>query len=89
MKIIKIGAMWCPGCLVMKKVWKEIISKYPELLIEEYDYDMDADLISKYNPGKILPIVIFLDTDNHEIGRLIGEKTYDEIISKILEYSDL
>ena len=24
MKIVKIGAMWCPGCLVMKKIWNNM-----------------------------------------------------------------
>ena len=47
MKIIKIGAMWCPGCLVMKKVWKNILSDYPELNIIELDYDMDGHRICK------------------------------------------
>ena len=34
MKIIKIGAIWCPGCLVMKKVWKNIITNYPDIALE-------------------------------------------------------
>jgi len=28
MKIIRINAMWCSGCLSMKKIWKEIESEY-------------------------------------------------------------
>ena len=24
MKIIRINAMWCPGCLISKGIWKEI-----------------------------------------------------------------
>ena len=28
MKIIKVGAIWCPGCLVMKKVWNNILKDY-------------------------------------------------------------
>ena len=24
MKVLKFGAVWCPGCLVMKPRWKEI-----------------------------------------------------------------
>ena len=41
MKIIKINAMWCSGCLSMKKIWKEIKEEYPNLNIVEYDYDLN------------------------------------------------
>ena len=30
MKIVKIGAIWCPGCLVMKKIWNKLLKKYEE-----------------------------------------------------------
>ena len=29
MKIIKINAMWCPGCLISKSIWNEIEKTYP------------------------------------------------------------
>ncbi len=86
MKIIKIGAIWCPGCLVMKKVWKNILNDYHNLNIMELDYDMDSSEVSKYNPGKVLPVVIFLDKDNNELERLIGEQTEDILRKKIDEY---
>ena len=75
MKIIKIGAIWCPGCLVMKKIWKNILNDYNDLEVIELDYDFDRDEVNKYNPGKILPIVIFLDKNGNELERLIGEQT--------------
>ena len=28
MKLIKIGAIWCSGCLVMNKVWNKLIKEY-------------------------------------------------------------
>ena len=43
MKIIKIGAVWCPGCLVMKKVWNKITNDYPNLDIKEYDLDLNLN----------------------------------------------
>lgn len=88
MKIVKIGAVWCPGCLVMNKVWNEIRKNYPDRLIEELDYDMDSMEVGKYNPGKVLPVIIFLDNNNVEIDRLIGEKKYDEISELIEKYED-
>lgn len=85
MKLLKFNAVWCPGCLVMKKVWKEIIEENPSLVIEEYDYDMDEDEVIKYNVGEKLPVVIMVDDIGNEIKRLTGEKTREEIISFIKE----
>lgn len=85
MKLLKFNAVWCPGCLVMKKVWKEIIEENPSLVIEEYDYDMDEDEVIKYNVGEKLPVVIMVDEIGNEIKRLTGEKTREEIISFIKE----
>lgn len=84
MKIIKIGAVWCPGCLVMHKVWREI-TQNNSITIEELDYDMDSLEVSKYNVGQVLPVIIFLDEQNYELTRLIGEQstiTIQEIINK-------
>lgn len=88
MKIIKIGAIWCPGCLVMKKVWKNIMADYGNIDIIELDYDMDSEEVVKYNPGKILPVVIFMDRDNNEIDRIIGEVEEEVIRRKIDEYNE-
>ena len=88
MKIIKIGAIWCPGCLVMKKVWKNIMTDYENINIIEYDYDMDSEEVVKYNSGKILPVVIFMDKNNNEIDRIIGETKEEVLRRKIDEYND-
>lgn len=85
MKIVKIGAIWCPGCLVMKKIWNSLLKKY-ELDIIELDYDMDSEEISKYNIGKILPVVIFLDNEGNELERLIGEQKESKLEELINKY---
>lgn len=84
MKIIRINALWCSGCLYMKKVWKEVENTYPNLDIETYDYDMDEEIVKSYNPGTILPVVIFYK-DGMEYKRLNGEKKKEEIIEIIKE----
>lgn len=84
MKIVKINAMWCSGCLYMKKIWKEVLKEYPDLDITEYDYDMDEDVVKTYNPGTILPVAIFYKNDT-EYKRLNGEKNKEEIIEVIKE----
>ncbi len=85
MKIIKIGAVWCPGCLVMKKVWKNICNDY-DLDITELDLDMDSHEANEYNPGKVLPIVIFLDDNGNELERLVGEQSEDKLRGVIDKY---
>ncbi len=84
MKIIKIGAIWCPGCLVMNKIWKNISEDYPNLNITKLDLDMDKEESDKYNPGNILPVTIFLDEDNNELERLIGEQK-EEVLRKTID----
>lgn len=83
MKILKFNAIWCSGCIVMKKIMKEIEEEYPNIEIESYDYDMDEDMVKKYNIGEIIPVLVFLDENNNEIGRLIGEKRKNDIIKEI------
>ena len=85
MKIIKIGAIWCPGCLVMKKIWKNI-EKENELNIKELDYDIDKEEVEKYNIGNILPVIIFLNDKEQELERLIGEQKEEKILEIINKY---
>ena len=85
MKIIKINAVWCSGCLAMKKVWKEIEKEHPEFEIINYDYDMDEE-VGKYGDLEVLPVTI-LQNKGKEI-RLIGEKTKKEILEKIGELNE-
>ena len=59
MKIIKINAMWCPGCLISKSIWAEIENDYPNHEYISLDYDLDEDIVEQYNVGDILPVVIF------------------------------
>ena len=86
MKIIKIGAIWCPGCLVMKKIWKNILNDYQDLNVTELDYDMDSEEVNKYNPGKVLPVIIFQDDTGNELTRLIGEQKENIIKDNIDKY---
>lgn len=83
MKILKFNAIWCSGCLVMKKTMKEIEELYPDIEIESYDYDIDTDEVEKWNIGEIIPVLVFVDENYKEISRLIGEKTKKEIIKEI------
>ena len=81
MKVIKIGAIWCGGCLIMNNVWNKIKKNYNFDYLE-LDLDMDEDEVKKYNPGDKLPIFIILDNDK-EVERFIGEYSYDELGKKL------
>lgn len=82
MKIIKISAMWCPSCLIMNDLIDDLLNEY-NLDITRYDYDLDQEIVSKYNVGNILPVLIKVDGNGNEISRIIGEKSKKELIKFI------
>ncbi len=77
MEIIKIGALWCPACLITNNSLSKVMEKYPNIKVTNLDYDFDDEAL-KYNVGNTLPVLIFMK-DDKEITRLIGEKTEKEI----------
>ena len=81
MKLVKIGAIWCSGCLVMNKVWKQVLEE-KNIETIELDYDMDEEKVKEYNPGDVLPIFIFLVNDK-EVLRIVGEKSKKEMLGEI------
>ena len=83
MRVVKINAIWCSGCLVMNKIWKNITNKY-EIETLNLDYYMDEEEVNKYNVGDILPVFIFFDQDK-EITRVIGEVSEKEMLDKLRE----
>lgn len=83
MEIIKIGAMWCPGCIVMKKTFKQIEEDF-NIKIKSLDLDFDEEEVSKYNVGDTLPVII-VNKDGKEVKRIIGEKSYQELKSLLEE----
>ena len=85
MKIIKVGAMWCPACIVTNKYWKDIKNKYKDISFEDLDIDIDEEQVKKLNIGKILPEIIIYSDDDEELKRLIGEKKKEEIEKELGE----
>lgn len=78
MKLVRISAIWCPACLIMRPRMEQVVNSFPHFEHVEYDYDLDEDIIKKYNISNKLPVFILLDGDK-ELTRIIGEKTVDEI----------
>ncbi len=88
MKVLKFGAVWCSGCLVMRPRWSEIEKEYPWLKTEYYDYDKDKEMVAKYRIDKNLPTFVFLDKNGQEFLRLSGEPSKEELVKIILENKD-
>ncbi|MBR3211126.1 MAG: thioredoxin family protein [Bacilli bacterium] len=83
MKIIKIGAIWCSGCLVMNSVISKVKKNYSIDMIE-YDLDMDEEEVLPYHPGDVLPVFIIMN-EEEEVSRFVGEYSYDEFVRKLKE----
>ena len=77
-EFIVVSAMWCPSCLILKKELKKIEEEF-NINYKLLDYDFDEDEVLKLNVGDKLPVIICNDK------RLIGEKSYEEIISFLKE----
>ena len=84
MKVLKFGAVWCPGCLIMKPRWAEIEKANPWLETQYFEHDDCLEDVKKYEVGDTLPVFIFLDKTGQEILRLRGEISKEEIL-KILQ----
>lgn len=78
MKIIKVGAIWCPACLITNNSLTKVLKEYPNLELISLDYDFDEEEVAKYNVGTVLPELIFIDGDK-EVLRVKGEKSYKEL----------
>ena len=85
MKVLKFGAVWCSGCLVMKPRWREIEKENPWLKNEYYDFDKDKETVKKWKIDKNLPVFIFLDKNGKEFLRLHGEISKEELLNIIKE----
>lgn len=88
MKVLKFGAIWCPGCLIMKPMWEKIEKENPWLRNEYYDYDQDKEAVSKWQIDETLPTFIFVDKNENELFRLQGERSKAELEKIIQEYKD-
>jgi thiol-disulfide isomerase/thioredoxin len=89
MKVLKFGAVWCNGCLVMRPRWAEIEKENPWLKTEYFDFDQNREMADKYGIASgVLPVFIFLDREGKEILRLSGEVEKKELFEVIAKNKD-
>lgn len=86
MKVVKITAIWCSGCLIMNKVWNKVLENH-DIETISLDLDMDEEEANKYNPGNILPVFIFFNNDK-EVKRVVGEHDVSYMLDMIGEVID-
>jgi thiol-disulfide isomerase/thioredoxin len=88
MKVLKIGAEWCPGCIIMRPRWKKIENENHWLETEYFDFDKSKEIVEKYNIDDVLPAFIFLDNNGVEIDRVTGEISEKDILDLINKYKN-
>lgn len=89
MKVLKFGAVWCSGCIVMKPRWARVEKENPWLQTEYFDFDEAKEAIEKYEVGKgRLPTFVFLNKEGKEIDRMVGEVKEEVLVKKIKEHKD-
>ena len=83
-ELIVISAIWCPSCLILKKHLKKLMAEYKNLNVTSLDYDLNDEEVKKYKVGEVLPIIISYPNSPQE-KRLVGEKSYEEIVEFLKE----
>lgn len=89
MKVLKIGAEWCSGCIIMKPRWGEIEKENEWLMTEYFDWDRDQEKIKEHNINSdLLPVFVFLNKEGKEIDRRTGEVSKKELVELINKYKE-
>lgn len=80
MKVIKIGAEWCPQCKVLDKK----LEGFDACELVVYDAEEDEDIVEKYHIRNI-PVTLLLDENDNEVKRWVGLFNINELSEKIKE----
>lgn len=72
-KILKFSAPWCGQCRALQRNLQPIQDKITEINIEDND-----ELVSEYNIRSI-PVLVFLDENDSEVDRIIGNTSLDNV----------
>jgi len=87
MKILRIGAEWCPECIIMRLRFAEIEKEIPDLITEFIDVDKDKEIKKIWNIDDI-PTFIFLDKNGQEFLRLQKLIEKEDLLKIIKENND-
>ena len=70
MKVLKFGAVWCNGCLVMRPRWQEIEKETPWLTTKYFDFDKDKEMVLEALFFQDIPINDYDTAGNPQRGLL-------------------
>ena len=82
-KVLKFSAAWCAPCRALG----ETLSKVEDVTIENVDIDNNEELCEKYNIRSV-PTLIFLNNENKEVGRSVGNISLDAFYNKLKELNE-
>lgn len=82
-KVLKFSATWCAPCRALG----ETLSKVEDVTIENVDIDNNEELCEKYNIRSV-PTLIFLNNENKEVGRSVGNISLDAFYNKLKELNE-
>lgn len=87
MKVIKIGAVWCSTCLVMRPRWQKVEEELPWLKTEYLDFDEQEVKLEKMGiKAEEIPVFIFYDQSGQELTRLKGEISEKQLVELCQKY---
>lgn len=87
MKILKIGAVWCSTCQIMKPRFDQLEKENPQLQTEYFEYDDHPEIQKKYHLEEAtLPVFIFVDDEGNELTRLQGDISKKKILETVANY---
>ena len=84
MKIIKIGALWCPTCIIMKSKLKELAMSRPRLIVNFVDIDESPEIKQRYAIEDV-PTIIVLDDADNVVEKFQGATALDRLLKSIEE----
>ena len=80
--LLELGGKYCPACMAMKPVLKELDQKYSDDFAVAYiDANADSRAARKYNVSAI-PVLIFMDKEGNKLHRYTGQMSENQIIQK-------
>lgn len=82
-KVLKFAGEWCMPCRALS----ETLSKVTDVYIELIDVDENEGLCEKYHIRNI-PVLVFLNENNEELGRTVGNISLEAFYDKIKELNE-
>ena len=82
-KVLKLGAEWCQPCKALATTLKQVT----DVPIEELDVDENEEICEKYKIRNI-PVLLFLNEKDEELGRTIGNISLEAFYNKIKELNE-